>query len=245
MAIFTRDMLAWISNVSIFGWRPHSRGYGHYHAKPTRSSGAPTSHPQPSVGVSQNSDTMFPTKAERREIEDYLHKTLAAVGHKRYVTEHVLMGGVIRASPPDIQSLRRNLQLAPRWQHLALLMTSSEGTIDEGLTMGVDLAMELAICLGANRSSFVLPASRSNGSLHTMLHGRRQHVVNTLNDEAEVILRESLARRKMALGKDHEDVAESCYRLGRYLQHQAQRFPDQVRDELAVYHRSRTTMPGD
>lgn len=184
----------------------------------------------------QRKENFVPTEARYTElalrhlVEDCVRQTLKAEKHKQYVTPAVLMSAIVEA---EIQNLRVTLHRAQQAHNLVLLTTTvdEKGNIDQSLTVGVDLVIALATLLGASRNSFEYRAKSSNESVRAMLYGRRKHVVLVLEREAEAVLWGSLNRCIARPGDNHGDVAELRYRLGIYLQDQAQSSSDQVGDE--------------
>lgn len=166
-------------------------------------------------------------------VGDQVRATLEAVNDaSKFVTPAVLMGAFPQKR--HVLWFERVRQLVEVWHHLANAMTSNAVLLDKSLTIGVDLVVALALLLGANKSSFELSPQIPDGqtSVEDVLMARRTFVIEKLqDDEAEQVLRESLARRVQRQGAMHVDVAESRYSLGRYLQTEGRRLQNEVGEE--------------
>ena len=135
----------------------------------------------------------------------------------------VLMGGFPHEGEKDnLRWMKRVTDIGQLTHRLAALMDSDDGhsTSTEELTVGVDLVVALALLLGAEVEPLEFSSNHGWADVEEVLRARRQHVLHELENGAEAILRTSLERRVRLQDPLHSDVAQSRFRLARFLQHQ-------------------------
>lgn len=172
--------------------------------------------PPPLPSPAPSTDEDFKAYVEKRVKE-------ALVGSDGHVATAVLMGGFpsVHRERDSLQWLKHVKEIGQQTHRLAARMDiPGHATSSEELTVGVDLVVALALLLGAKVEPLEFSSKRSWAGVGEVLHARRKHVLFELENGAEAILRKSLERRVRLLNTLHSDVAQSRFRLGKFLQDQ-------------------------
>lgn len=168
--------------------------------------GRPGSEPRAALSVSSRSTADF-----KQYVEAHVRETL--VDHEGHVTTAVLMGAFPEDEPEPLKWLKGVDTFAQEAYRLARLMRKTDSMPEEALCVGVDLVVAMALLLNAKKTSFEFSPEKTWSGLQDVLGERRKHVLVRLESEADMLLRESLARRV----RKGDDVAQASYSLGKFL----------------------------
>ncbi|CAM9940515.1 unnamed protein product [Ectocarpus sp. 4 AP-2014] len=181
------------------------------------SSPSPSPSPPPPRSPSPSTDETFKSYVERRVKE-------ALIGSDGHVTTAVLMGGFPSGDRErnSLDWIKRVKEIGQQTHRLAARMdiAGRPSTSSEELTVGVDLVVALALLLGAEVESLEFSSNRMWAEVGEVLRARRKHVLHKLENCAEAFLRKTLERHVRLQNSLHPDVAQSRFRLGKFLQDQ-------------------------